>query len=166
MVALRQDEADVMGLIMIRRAHSGRTISTGRRVDAAAFRSSPVFFSRTYCPECRLVHEWFAKDAWVSLPNVRNAKPSVSKKPPRILSHQICRSPMYNWDYVGCKRNLDSVLDFRCPNCTAKYKLVRVDADKPNAEREITCLNCGSPLHGREGRFILKYFLAAPPAGR
>jgi hypothetical protein len=54
-----------MGMVMIRCPNSGRVISTGRYVDAAAFRSSPVFFSRTYCPLCHLVHEWFAKDAWV-----------------------------------------------------------------------------------------------------
>jgi len=29
----------------------------------------------------------------------------------------------------------------------------------PITDREITCLSCGAPLHGREGPFILKYFL-------
>jgi len=32
---------------------------------SAIFRSTPVFFSQTYCPLCRVTHEWFAKDAWV-----------------------------------------------------------------------------------------------------
>jgi hypothetical protein len=54
-----------MGMIMIRCSKTGRAVSTGRVVSAAAFRSSPVFFSRTYCPLCRRTHEWFAKDAWV-----------------------------------------------------------------------------------------------------
>ncbi len=28
-------------------------------------RSSPVFFGRTYCPLCRVTHEWFAQNAWL-----------------------------------------------------------------------------------------------------
>jgi len=24
-----------------------------------------LFFGRTYCPLCRVTHEWFAQDAWV-----------------------------------------------------------------------------------------------------
>jgi protein-arginine kinase activator protein McsA len=51
--------------LMIRCQKTGRAISTGRYVDLAAFRSSPVFFSRTYCPLCHVTHEWFAQDAWV-----------------------------------------------------------------------------------------------------
>jgi hypothetical protein len=50
---------------------------------------------------------------------------------------------------------------FRCPHCSSTYRLVRmevpVDPQKP--AREITCLNCGGPLRGREGVFLLKYFL-------
>lgn len=54
-----------MGTLVIRCPNTGLPISTGRFVDSAAFRSSPVFFSRTYCSRCRAVHEWFARDAWV-----------------------------------------------------------------------------------------------------
>jgi hypothetical protein len=54
-----------MGVLMIRCPSTGRAISTGRHVDPAAFRSAPVFFSRTDCPLCHMVHEWFAKDACV-----------------------------------------------------------------------------------------------------
>ena len=54
-----------MSMLMIRCPKTGRAISTGREVEIAAFRSSPVFFSRTYCPLCRVTHEWFAQDAWV-----------------------------------------------------------------------------------------------------
>lgn len=49
---------------------------------------------------------------------------------------------------------------FVCPNCDAKYKLVRMEpvpgptADDP----EITCLSCGDPLLGRDGSHVLKYF--------
>ena len=55
-----------MGVLMFRCPKTQRTISTGRTVEIAAFRSAPVFFGRTYCPLCHVVHEWFAKDAWVS----------------------------------------------------------------------------------------------------
>jgi predicted RNA-binding Zn-ribbon protein involved in translation (DUF1610 family) len=49
---------------------------------------------------------------------------------------------------------------FECPNCAAKYEVVRVEAGQgATTDREITCVSCGGPLHGREGPFLLKYFL-------
>jgi hypothetical protein len=54
-----------MGLIMIHCPQTGREISTGIEVDTAAHSRSPVFFSRSYCPICKVDHVWFAKDAWV-----------------------------------------------------------------------------------------------------
>jgi hypothetical protein len=54
-----------MGVLMIRCPTTGQPISTGRYVDIVTFRSSPVFFSQTYCPLCSALHEWFAQDAWV-----------------------------------------------------------------------------------------------------
>lgn len=61
----------------------------------------------------------------------------------------------------------NGVMMFECRNCAAKYEIVRVEAPPgPTTDREITCLSCGGPLHGREGRFILKYFLVARPKQR
>ena len=54
-----------MGMLMIRRPETGQAVFTGRHVDLAVFRAMPVFFSRTHCPHCHVMHEWFAKDAWV-----------------------------------------------------------------------------------------------------
>ena len=54
-----------MGIVMISCPETRRAISTGIQVDRATFHSTPVFFSRTFCPLCRVKHEWFAKDAWV-----------------------------------------------------------------------------------------------------
>ena len=54
-----------MSMLMIRCPKTGQAIPTGREVEIAVFRSTPVFFSRTYCPLCRVTHEWFAQDAWV-----------------------------------------------------------------------------------------------------
>jgi hypothetical protein len=48
---------------------------------------------------------------------------------------------------------------FHCPNCDAPYQLIRVEADTITADRQIECLTCGAPLQGREGRYVLKYFL-------
>jgi DNA-directed RNA polymerase subunit RPC12/RpoP len=52
--------------------------------------------------------------------------------------------------------------NFKCPNCGAEYEMVRAEAPPgPTTDREITCLNCGGPLPGREGGFLLKYFLVS-----
>jgi hypothetical protein len=64
------------------------------------------------------------------------------------------------------KHSLESS-PYYCPNCNAKYKLVRMEA-KPSAtlEPELTCLSCGGPLPASEGAFLLKYFLVALPGAR
>jgi hypothetical protein len=54
-----------MGMVMIRCPDTGCAIPTGIKMDRERFRSSAVFFSRTYCRICSTTHEWFAKDAWV-----------------------------------------------------------------------------------------------------
>lgn len=54
-----------MGTLMIKCPNTGRTISTGITTDGPSFGSTPVFFSRTLCPICRINHDWFATDAWV-----------------------------------------------------------------------------------------------------
>jgi hypothetical protein len=57
-----------MGLVMVKCPATGRVNSTGIEMDAARFRRTPVFFGRSYCPACRVEHEWFAADAWVEEP--------------------------------------------------------------------------------------------------
>ena len=54
-----------MGIVMILCPKTQRAISTDMQVDRETFHATPVFFSRTLCPLCRVTHEWFAKDAWV-----------------------------------------------------------------------------------------------------
>jgi hypothetical protein len=58
-----------MGTVMIRCPETGREISTGFEADPAHFKSTPVFFARSYCPICRTEHEWFAQEAWVCEPS-------------------------------------------------------------------------------------------------
>jgi hypothetical protein len=48
---------------------------------------------------------------------------------------------------------------FTCPNCDAFYQVVKVEAGPETDNREIVCRVCGAPLAGREGQFVLKYFL-------
>jgi predicted Zn finger-like uncharacterized protein len=57
---------------------------------------------------------------------------------------------------------------FNCPNCDARYQLIRVESDSITANRQVECLTCGAPLQGREGRYALKYFLldSSQRAGR
>lgn len=54
-----------MGEVMIKCPKTGQAISTGMTADEPSFGAMPVFFSRTYCPLCRSVHQWFAQEAWV-----------------------------------------------------------------------------------------------------
>ena len=49
--------------------------------------------------------------------------------------------------------------NLNCPNCGAHYRLVRVEASSATIARQLACLKCGGPLQGREGRYVLKYFL-------
>ena len=59
------DREAQLGMIVIKCPNTGREIPTGLEADRHAFQGVPVFFSRTYCPICRTIHEWFAKDARV-----------------------------------------------------------------------------------------------------
>jgi hypothetical protein len=51
--------------------------------------------------------------------------------------------------------------NFTCRNCEALCRLVREEAGPESRDRQVTCLACGEPFPGREGKFILKYFLLA-----
>ena len=61
-----------MGTVMIHCPKTGKAISTGMHIDRAAFRSMPVFFSRTFCPSCRTSHEWFAGEHGSAIPAPRS----------------------------------------------------------------------------------------------
>ena len=55
---------------------------------------------------------------------------------------------------------------FTCPHCNALYQVVEVEAGPETTDREIACRVCGAPLAGREGKFVLKYFLLREAIGR
>jgi hypothetical protein len=63
---------------------------------------------------------------------------------------------------VGYSLEMPEPTRFNCPNCRAEYKLVRGEADQP-PDPQMVCRRCGAPLQGRDGRFILKYFLVDRP---
>jgi hypothetical protein len=63
---------------------------------------------------------------------------------------------------IGYSLDMPEPSRFDCPNCRAEYKLVLAEADPP-PDPQIVCRRCGAPLRGREGRFILKYFLVDRP---
>jgi hypothetical protein len=55
-----------MGIIMFMCPSTGKAISTGIEVERAKFNRTPVFIGHTECPICKIDHEWFARDVWVS----------------------------------------------------------------------------------------------------
>jgi hypothetical protein len=67
-----------------------------------------------------------------------------------------------NWGLIksGSKYAMASVKsNFTCPSCGALYYVIKIEAGPESDNREITCRACGAPLFGREGKFVLKYFL-------
>jgi predicted Zn finger-like uncharacterized protein len=53
-----------------------------------------------------------------------------------------------------------SSISFTCPNCQAQYHVVKVEAGPETACHDVTCRACGvAQFPGREGEFVLKYFL-------
>ena len=65
---IRNPGRNKMGVVMIKCPETGRAIPTGMKADRERFRSSPVFFARTFCSICEASHEWFAREAWVHEP--------------------------------------------------------------------------------------------------
>jgi len=53
--------------------------------------------------------------------------------------------------------------EFECPQCQARYKIVRVDAGLQTINRPVYCKVCRRPFTSREGEDILKYFLTDRP---
>jgi hypothetical protein len=54
---------------------------------------------------------------------------------------------------------MTAVVDFVCPKCASRYKLVRVLLDPSLPSRLIYCRVCKEPLAATDGEYALKYFL-------
>jgi len=53
--------------------------------------------------------------------------------------------------------------DFACPQCQARYKVVRMTAEPVASHPTLQCKVCREPLASTEGDNILKYFLVSRP---
>jgi hypothetical protein len=60
---------------------------------------------------------------------------------------------------LGISCVMTEVTDFMCPQCTSRYKFVRVRADPKLPSRLIRCSVCKEPLAPTDGEYVLKYFL-------
>jgi hypothetical protein len=58
--------------------------------------------------------------------------------------------------------------DFRCPDCGALYKLVRVPKSEPDGldYEPVPCVNCSQLLSPKDNGFFLKYFMIRKSEGR
>jgi hypothetical protein len=54
---------------------------------------------------------------------------------------------------------MSEIVDFVCPKCTSRYKLVRVHLEKSLPSRLIHCRVCKERLTPTDGEYALKYFL-------
>ena len=50
-------------------------------------------------------------------------------------------------------------ITFTCPNCNALYQMVKVEAGPETVDRDVNCRSCGANLPGRDGNFVLNYFM-------
>jgi predicted RNA-binding Zn-ribbon protein involved in translation (DUF1610 family) len=61
------------------------------------------------------------------------------------------------------RRAMLRTVQFQCPNCGALYQVIKCEAGPETDDRRITCGDCSAPLVGRDGQFVLKYFLLRTP---
>jgi predicted Zn finger-like uncharacterized protein len=45
-------------------------------------------------------------------------------------------------------------ITFTCPNCSAFYQVVKVEAGLETVDRDVNCRSCGANLPGRDGNFV------------
>ena len=56
-------------------------------------------------------------------------------------------------------RSMSEIVDFVCPKCASRYKLVRMRLAQNLRSRLIYCRVCKEPLASTDGEYALKYFL-------
>jgi hypothetical protein len=61
------------------------------------------------------------------------------------------------WVFGGTHhgRQAACIQSIHMPELQSSYQVVKVEAGPETDDREITCRACGSPLAGREGKFVL-----------
>jgi hypothetical protein len=81
----------------------------------------------------------------------------VSQPPtPWAVPLSVIRSPCALFG-----RMANHYLDDDCGMLDEKSAIavVKVEADPETVDREVACRACGGPLSGREGRYVIKYFM-------
>ena len=53
---------------------------------------------------------------------------------------------------------------FTCPKCQTRYQVVKGERGPETVDHDVACRSCGAPFPGRDGEFILKYFVLRKPA--
>jgi len=78
-------------------------------------------------------------------------------------SHDCGRAALRRWNY-----GVERAVDFRCPDCGALYKLVRVLKPEVNKHecRSVLCVYCNRPLSEGDDDFLLKYLMIQKPPGK
>ena len=148
----------------------------------------PNIIKYSYCPYCQQLHGWTPDEAFFvdiceasesragnlqQLGRVKAASNELSLRPKDLRRNWSHALPAFIRQFHSTTRVAifqamsGSENKFRCPTCEAKYEVVRVEAPPgPTTDRELTCLSCGGPLDGRQGPFLLKYFLVERPKRR
>jgi hypothetical protein len=147
--------------------------------------SLPNIIKYSYCPYCQQLHGWTPDEAFFvdvressrpgNLKWVKAINGWASDQRAYPLERSTRKNLRRNWRHAlpAFIRQLRSTAGvailramspsenkFSCPTCGAKYEVVRIEAPPgPTTDRAITCVSCGGPLNGREGKFILKYFM-------
>src|SRR6516162_1482167 len=98
-------------------------------------------------------------------PSIRKAKPPLCElsagHPRAVMRRGLAGAflPLSNRKNM----NPDRPKDFVCPQCQARYKVVRVAAELGESHPPLQCKVCHQPLASTEGDHILKYFLVSRP---
>jgi ribosomal protein L34E len=99
---------------------------------------------------------WKSVVGVVSLRLAAGEAPSVAARAAhgRVIYQSTVAPPQYQ-SYV-----------VRLPELRRPVQAGAVETNKTLPDQQLTCRNCGGPLHGREGKFVLKYFLVDRPRRR
>src|SRR6185312_299088 len=73
--------------------------------------------------------------------------------------HTLQGNPICGWGRVMAGGRPPSFYSFTCPTCQALYHIVKVERGPETVDHELACRSCGASLPGREGSFVLKYFM-------
>ena len=52
---------------------------------------------------------------------------------------------------------------FKCPDCGALYRVIKVEAGPETVDHQVSCRACGAPLDGRDRQFVPQIFPLADP---